>query len=261
IRRIDWDNGLLFDRLLCAAVVPQASQVVQSLEVLSLCGQKIPGRNWQHTPDVRLPRLHTLWTDTLYYFGPQIWYDSECNTEFPALRRIVINNPVMLDRLIDRYLGAHRPYVHAVKIGKHFQSNHSKFMLYNPAFFSTIMRNCPYVKTLHYPILWTQALEWPKLQSNVRFYNLRLIGLYLSRDTCIMADELWRKVEDHINALLGNQKFPFVQKIELHGADWAPFLSSTRFHTVLYSENLHGVKISCKDQVAALALKQVIFSY
>ncbi|KAH8114816.1 hypothetical protein DFH11DRAFT_190187 [Phellopilus nigrolimitatus] len=256
IRRIDWDNGPKLDMPRTVAVAPCATWLAQSLEVLSLSGE-----NYLWPPDVlermsvvRLPRVHTLRVATLCAFGIRGIY--HYRMELPALRRIVLDRAEALYQLLDGCLRVWGPQVRAIEIGRN-----PRFLLSD--YLSTLVKFCPNVETLHYPIFWAKVLGWRSLleMPDFRFRSLRLVGLHAFQNTNVeFAGEPWQQIEGHFNALLGeHSKFPSIQNIKLHGMEWATLVSDVRFQNVLRLADIRGAEISCENRTAALALEEAKF--
>ncbi|KAH8096917.1 hypothetical protein DFH11DRAFT_1886884 [Phellopilus nigrolimitatus] len=130
------------------AVAPCATWLAQSLEVLSLSGE-----NYLWPPDV-LERMSVAYITIM---------------ELPALRRIVLDRAEALYQLLDGCLRVWGPQVRAIEIGRN-----PRFLLSD--YLSTLVKFCPNVETLHYPIFWAKVLGWRSLleMPDFKFRSLRL---------------------------------------------------------------------------------------
>ncbi|KAH8119463.1 hypothetical protein DFH11DRAFT_1782575 [Phellopilus nigrolimitatus] len=206
----------------------------------------------QRMPNVvQLPDVHTLCMNTRCSFGTQA--NHHYTVEFPALRRIVLNTAVDLDRVGDCFLQKYGPQVREVEIGENV-----KEWAFEPEFFSTLMKTCSNVETLSFPTHFKQIVYWcyKPIESRIEkpFPNLRLVRLHLSRDA---NEGDWYGVSSYLEAIVlwKRPNVQFVNKIELHGAAWASFVPDMKTH-MIYWADMEGIELSCKDPAAALALKQ-----
>ncbi|KAH8119446.1 hypothetical protein DFH11DRAFT_1740158 [Phellopilus nigrolimitatus] len=204
----------------------------------------------ENMPDVvQLPDVHTLYIDNVVPFDFN--NDHSYKVELPALRRIVLKRPVVIDQRFESCLDEYGKQVREVEFEESLPSktHYEPF----PGLFSKLMKICSNVEAVYFPV-WKQALDWCQVGEGL-FPNLRLVKLYLFTDTMAQTPaETWIRVEGYFNILMRQKNFPSVKKIELHGIAWALLVYEMQW-TFIRADR-RGVEISCNNPVAASALEQ-----
>lgn len=255
LKRIDWSNGVAPDRPRVIAPAPLVTWLSETLEVLSLGGDNLLWSPLQleATEVIRLPRVHTLRIDTQYAFGvPGIF---NYGMDLPSLRRVIIDKPESLYRLIECCLLRCGSHVKTIEIGAHYRCLLSDYV-------STLLYYCPNLETLLFPIFWTRLLRWRRLRERkgTVFNRLTSVGLHSAQSPDVEnSGTRWSYISGHFKAILASQtKFPSIRTVTLYGTEWENIVVDARFGEILDLAESRGVKLKCEVPASAKALAKAM---
>lgn len=242
--RVEWDNGNVFENLSRAVVeAPDFVWNCESLQVLSIGGENFPWRPdvLQQMTVVHLPNLHTLRIRSLHAFGiPGIRH---YHMEVPAMRRIVLEKAEAMYSLVDGCLTRFGPQVLSVEVGKHVKFLRSDYI-------STILKYCPNLESLYFPIFWTKILRHKgSRRSTLSFPSVKTVGLHSVSYPDDTEARRWNQLRGHFDILVGRiSKYPSLEQIVLHGNAWAAIVSNSMFINILRLVYSRDVNIICNSQ-------------
>lgn len=202
IRRIDWDNGTSPVMHRTVGSAPSSIWTSKTLTTLSLSGENYfwnagDLQSWGGLT-ISLPNLHTLRINSIYAFGvPGV---STYILSAPKLRRVILDRAEALYRLVECVLSpsSHPTAGHSVL---HVEIGAPYWRCLHSDYISTLVKNCPFLETLHYPIFFARTLRWKRIGAprptayaeTLMFPNLQKVGWHGKPNT-----ELWAPENGHL---------------------------------------------------------------